>query len=268
MGSQYGIASAMQDVVSGYEKEESRIAASDQAAKESELGDLKLEEMRGIMKREGTADAIRMMLSGDTEGAMAKYNETGEDRMSNLEFDPESGVAFWDDAEGNQQQATISHLMVSAGMDPKKLDTPEAEMGREKELIEHKAKTAKKYGIGAGASKVPADIQRHKYWMKTLTGGDPQKAFKLMQLSKSDPQAAYARILLGLQKQNQEAFGKDKMTEVQLRKAAKDSVVNFREGMFNDLFSKQKPTSPSQPAPVEGEAEAGFDPNNPSALWR
>ena len=113
---------------------------------------------------------------------------------------------------------------------------------------------AKKYGIGRAGGKPTAYIQNLEYTMKTLTGGDPKSAFKLMQLSKSDPQAAYARILLGLQKQNQEAFGDERQTEEEMRKAAKDSVTSFRDDMFNELIQpgggQQEAPPPSQNDPL------------------
>ena len=86
----------------------------------------------------------------------------------------------------------------------------------------------------------------NEYTMSKLTGGDARKAFELMQISKSDPQAAYSRILLGLQKQNKEAFDEEKMTDEEMRQAAKDSVTSFREEMFDKLLGKQESPAPAQ----------------------
>ncbi len=272
-GSQYGITSALSDVVSGFEEEEVARGKRAESAQRSEVSQLKLEEMRGNLEKEQSAAALRLMIGGDIEGAMAKYNKAGEDRMEGLEFDSESGLVSWTDGKGEEQAAMLPHLMAMVGLDPKDLETPEAKFGREKELVEHKAKIAKKYGIGKGAASRPtAYIQNLEYTMKKLTGGDARKAFQLMQLSKSDPQTAYSRILIGLQKQNQEAFGDEKMTDDEMRKAAKDSVTSFREDMFEELLGPQKGGAPVPAAAVAPAAEepvtAPFDPSNPSALWR
>jgi len=231
---QYGMASALSDVYKGYEAEEGRVAAQAKGDQDTEKRGLELNKMRAEAGTEKSKAAIGKVLQGDMEGAMELL---GVDGMEDLTLNRETNLLSWT-VNGEEHSKLLPHLMVAAGMNPKDLDTPEAKLGRDKELVTHKAQEAKKYGIGTGAAKVPADIQRHKYWMKTLTGGDPQKAFKLMQLSKSDPQAAYARILLGLQKQNAEKFGDEKMSDADLQKAAKSSVTSFREGMFDELFSK------------------------------
>ena len=244
MGSaKYGLATAMQDVVGGYEKEQQRQAAGEQAGQKSQMDEMKIQEQRGKLQKEGFADSVRLILAGDMSGAMEKYNAMGDDRMSELEYDPDDGMVSFLDNEGTQRDMMIGQLMLSAGMNPKDLDTPEAELGREKELVTHKAQEAKKYGIGKSGSKPTAYIQNLEYTMKTLTGGDPDKAFKLMQLSKSDPQTAYSRILVGLQKQNQEAFGEEKMTDEEMRKKAKDSVTSFRDDMFKGLLGEQAPAA-------------------------
>ena len=258
MGSRYGIASALSDIDRGYEQEEDRQAKKAAGAQSSEMNRMKLEEMRGSLKKENSADALRLMIGGDIEGSMAKYNEAGEDKMTELEFDQQSGLVSWIDGKGEEQAAMLPHLMAMVGLNPKDLDTPEAKMGRDKELIEHKAKMAKQYGIGRGGKdKRTAYIQNLEYTMKKLTGGDARKAFQLMQLSKSDPQTAYSRILIGLQKQNQEAFGEDKMTDDEMRRAAKDSVTSFREEMFNELLGEESQTP--APAPQAEQQESVFN---------
>ena len=266
MGSRYGLASALSDIDRGYEQEEDRQAKKASGAQSSEMNLMKLEEMRGRLKKENSADALRLMIGGDIEGSMAKYNEAGEDKMTDLEFEQESGLVSWVDGKGQEQAAMLPHLMAMVGLNPKDLDTPEAEMGRKKELITHKAQEAKKYGIGRGAGRPTAYIQNLEYTMKKLTGGDARKAFQLMQLSKSDPQTAYSRILIGLQKQNAEAFGEDKMTDDEMRQAAKDSVTSFREDMFKELLGPQEgggqaPTQPAgKPESVFNQGGQGSDP--------
>jgi len=253
--SKYGITSAISDVVGGYEREEERQAQKAAGAQKSEMGQMKLDKMRGDLEKEGSRDALMMLLRGDPEGAMAKYNEQGEDRMSELSLDTNEGVVSWIDAKGEDQVIMLPHLMAMTGLDPKMLETPAKKFGREKELIEHKAKMAKQYGIGR-AGKQTAYIQNLEYTMKKLTGGDARRAVKLMQLSKSDPQAAYARILLGLQKQNQEAFGEEKMTDQEMQAAAKDSVTSFRDDLFNELI----PQGGGQPGVAQPDVARENDP--------
>jgi len=268
MGSRYGLASALSDIDRGYEKEEAAKAGRAEGAQRSEMSSMKLKQMRGDLEKENSAAALRLMIGGDIEGSMAKYNEAGEDKMTDLEFDQGSGLVSWVDGKGEEQAAMLPHLMAMVGLNPKDLDTPEAEMGRKKELITHKAQEAKKYGIGRGAGRPTAYIQNLEYTMKKLTGGDARKAFQLMQLSKSDPQAAYSRILIGLQKQNQEAFGEDKMTDDQMRKAAKDSVTGFREEMFDELLGEESktPASIQQDGQVESVFNQGGDNKDPFGL--
>lgn len=278
MGAKYGLASATADIMGGIDSENKRVATEKKAAVQGEADQLKLKSMRSKLQQEGTADALKLMLSGDIEGAMTKYNETGEDRMSNLEFNPDDGLVSWTDAKGNQRDSMVGQLMVAAGLNPKDLDTPDKKLGRDKELVQYKAQMDKKYGLGrAGKDNRTAYIQNLEYTMKTLTGGDPQKAFKLMQLSKSDPQTAYARVLISLQKQNEEKFDDEKMTEEEMRKAAKDSVSSFRKDMFNGLFKQdQQDTQPQQQnqygmntvmAP-QGQPQQGQQKDNYSSLWR
>lgn len=235
----YGIPSAMTDIYAGYEKETGRQAEAAKGAQDTEKRKLELDKMRSQASTEQSKTAISKMLRGDMEGAQEALGDFG---MENLEFDPESKMVSWQ-KDGEDHAVLLPHLMASVGMNPKDLDTPEAKLGRDKELITHKAQEAQKYGIGTKSGKPSAYIQNLEYTMKKLTGGNAQAAFKLMQLSKSDPQAAYSRIYLGLQKQNAEAFGEDKMTDDEMKKKAKDAVTSFRDDMFEGLLNPEAPAA-------------------------
>lgn len=244
--SYYGLASGLSDMQKGYDVEEERQAKKAAGAQQAEMGGLKIEQIRSEMEKEGTKVALSKALRGDVEGAMAEYNKQGEDQMSDLKVDLDTNSMAWTDGQGEQRVALIPHLMAMSGLNPKDLDTPEAGQKRDLEKIEFKAKMAKKYGIGTGGKdKRTAYIQNLEYTMKNLTNNDPRKAFELMQISKSDPQAAYAKILLDLQKQNKDKF-EDAMTQEEMRKAAKDAVTSFRKDMFDDLMN---PVEGGQPAP-------------------
>jgi hypothetical protein len=65
-----------------------------------------------------------------------------------------------------------------------------------------------------------------------------------MQLSKSDPQTAYAKILLDMQKANRDLFDDEKMTDKEMRAAAKDAVTSFRNDLLDSLM---------KPAPGNGQ---------------
>jgi len=232
----YGLASAASDVYKGYEQEEGRVAEQAKGTQDTEKRKLELDKMRSQANTEQSKEAISKILQGDMEGATELLGQFG---MEDLEFDSETKLVSWT-KDGEDHAVLLPHLMTSVGMKPQDLDTSEEKHGRAKELITHKAQEAKKYGISKGGSKPTAYIQNLEYTMKKLTGGDPNKAFKLMQLSKSDPQAAYSRILVGLQKQNAEAFTDEKMTDEEMRKKAKDSVTSFRDDMFEGLLGGDK----------------------------
>ena len=272
MSAKYGITSAMADVVGGYEQEQERQMGLQKAERGAQMDEMKLQQMRGQLEKEGVADSVRLMLAGDMEGAMEKYNAMGEDRMSDLEFDQESGLVSFTDSEGNERGIMIGQLMASAGIDPRTLDTPEKKHGRDKELIEHRAKMAKKYGIGKGGAKPTAYIQNLEYLMKSFTGGDPRKAMELYTLSNEKPLLAKTRILDGLRRANESRRRSEKWSEGEMDQMARDSVSSFRNEMFDRLMGpEKKPTGKRTEyvtKPTEDEALPAFDPNNPSALWR
>lgn len=240
----YGLAQGFAEASRGYreaEKEEAAAAEGTRVAglEERKMGMLeeqtagageerqaKLQQMRSGLAKEGFAESVKRALAGDLRGAETEYNRAGEDRMEvgslKKHTDKESGMKYYtfkDGKTGEQHTMLEKQLLVLAGIKP---------------------------GSISGKSKKTAYIQNLEYTMKKLTGGDARKAFELMQISKSDPQAAYSRILIGLQKQNKDAFDEEKMTDDEMRQAAKDSVTGFRKEMFDELLGEQESPAPAQ----------------------
>jgi hypothetical protein len=141
--------------------------------------------------------------------------------MENLTYNPEKGVVGW-----------------TVGGKPG---------GMKKEQMDFLVGISKEKGT---AGRVPAEIQTIEYYAKNLTGGDRQRAFQLKQLSKADPQAAFARIYAKMQDDNAEKLPEEQMTNEEMRETAWGTVEFFQQKQLDKLFGQKEKGMPDDS--VEG----------------
>ena len=121
----YGIASGVSDFVGGMDAESDRQAKKSQQKQAGQFSDLKMDKIRGEMEKENSKAALQSLIMGDTEGAMEKYNSKGDDKMTELQLNPDTGMVTWTDGKGSEQVAMLPQLMAMSGLDPRQLDTPD-----------------------------------------------------------------------------------------------------------------------------------------------
>ena len=131
----YGLADVAADISEGYQ-------TGKKEKEEGELRKMKFDQLQGQMKQTGFQDSIRQLMMGNTAGSMESWNKNNEDKISDLEYDRDSGIVSWfDQATQKPIKQDIRVLAKLSGLD----------MGEDiKAKREHELKLA---GVRSGGAK-------------------------------------------------------------------------------------------------------------------
>jgi len=252
---QYGLGQAAADVTAGirgaekeaegqrrYDAQEQRAQAQEQRTTDlhgvtMEARKQQLDAMRRKAAAEGMTEATKLLLSGRLSDAEAAWNSRGSQKIKpgSLNYNQKTGIVRWTEVGPNGEEipgeAKDKMLAAIAGV---------------------------RWTDATGKSgQAPASIQLLDRYTEIF--GDRKKAAYILNMSKTNPAAATARVYATLAKANEAKMfdAPDKMTEDQLWAKAKEMVIDAQKAVGKSMYGIDDGTPAPVPAPGADAGGAG-----------
>jgi len=154
--------------------EERRDAGQAEAQASGEERKLRMDKFKSEMKRENFKDAATRMLVGDFSGAIESFNKSGNKKIApdsiQAQKDDEGNTIFsWQDGNTGEDVVMDSRfMMLTAGIKPSDLETPEGKHKRAMELQSMKT---------AGGRGDPADVKLYNHIINNLKNPTTGEAY-------------------------------------------------------------------------------------------